>query len=82
MNQTISQHNLVSVHSKGISIQGRTYTPIKHLEYLLRSKLNLSAKKMCEKSLRNFKNSLHSFEKKKIKKRKNQKREKIVAEIK
>ena len=47
---------------------------------MLRSKLNLSAhlhtikkyrvcaKKMCEKSLRNFKNSLHSFEKKSKKK--------------
>ena len=43
---------------------------------MLRSKINISAhlhtikkyrvcaKKMCEKSLRNFKNSLHSFEKK------------------
>ena len=52
---------------------------------MLRSKINISAhlntikkyrvcaKKMCEKSLRNFKNSLHSFEKKN-KKRENQKK--------
>lgn len=35
---------------------------------------------MCEKSLRNFKNSLHSFEKNQ-KKKENSKTEKIVAEI-
>jgi len=47
---------------------------------VLRSKINISAhlhtikkyrvcaKKMCEKSLRNFKNSLHSFEKNQRKK--------------
>ena len=61
-------------------LKGRTYTPIKHLEYVLRSKINISAhlhtikkyrvcaKKMCEKSLRNFKNSLHSCTKKQRKK--------------
>ena len=69
------------------------YSNKNFLEYALRSKSNsrahlhtikkyrVCAKKMCEKSLRNFKNSLHSFEKNQ-KKKKIQKRKKIVAKIK
>ena len=76
-----------------VRIKRRTYTPIKHLEYVLRSKLNVSAhlqtikkyrvcaKKMCEKSLRNFKNSLHSCTKNR-EKNKFRKMKKIQVEIK